>query len=308
VYNQEPQLFWLSSSTDISGGGVRMNFLVNDPEELTRRQNELINGANAVMRKVNAYTGAVSKVKAIYDHIVLGNQFTAHDFDDSGALVIEGEGWSGTAYNGVLGKGDGLQCSGYAKTFQYLCDYAGISGMVITGVRPDGITHAWNKLYVENGWYNLDATFGDPVLNHAYYGADYIRYNFFLVPDAWITASHLYPSTVVRKSTGTRVTYFAPPVADKTSCNYFKVFNKEYSTLDDAAKGLYAEFDEALKAKRGTVHIRVTDKSIYDTLLSDAYRDAFTTYAKQNGGATLLERQRTYSEGILVVQYNIRYN
>ncbi len=291
VYNQETQLFWMSSTIPSGYNQINLSYQINDKARIQKMQNEIDEKTKTLMEKVNSYSSTVSKIKVIYDYIVLNNDFQELD-----------SGLSSSVYNGIIGV-DGLQCAGYAKTFMYLCDLAGIECMTITGTNTQGTTHAWNKVYVDNGYYNIDTTWADPLNKH---DERYIRYLFFLVPDAWIKDSHLTPSMMIRRN-GSQIKYFTPPVANKTSYNYFKIYKKEFSTLASAEKALYAEFDTAFKTKKNTVHIRVTDKDIYDKLLSTDYAKVFQRYAREKGKASSLARQVNNTQGALVVQYDIFY-
>lgn len=291
VYYQEPQLFWMSTKAPSGYNTIELSYLLTDKSKIQKMQDKIDAKAAEVMKKVNAYSGAVSKIKVIYDYIVLNNDFE-----------LAGDGYTSSIYNGITG--DHLQCAGYAKSFMYLCDIAGIECVTIPGMNFKGDTHAWNKVYAENGYYNIDATWGDPKND---YDSNYIRYSFFLVPDSWIKTTHLYPNSYQGRN-NSRVTYFTPPAATKTACNYFTIFNKEYSSLASAEKAMYAEFDAAFAAKKNTVHIRVTTKDIFSTLVSDSYAKTFQKYAKTYGNVSSLSRQTTYNEGVLVVQYDITYN
>lgn len=56
-------------------------------------------------------------------------------------------------------------CEGYARGFKYLMDRSGIKAEVQIEEVNGGETHAWNRVYVEDGWYYLDATWGDQVFS-----------------------------------------------------------------------------------------------------------------------------------------------
>lgn len=292
VYTQEPQLFWMSSTVPQGYGTINLQYIMTDTKKIQADQTKIDTQVAKLMAKVDAQTSTYNKIKLIYDYIVYACESEVSD-----------SGFNSTIYNAILAKGS-TQCVGYAKLFNYLCDIAGIESIVITGKNPQGSTHAWNKVYCEDGYYNIDCTWGDP---HNAHDSSYIRYVFFLVPDSWIKDSHLQPCTVTR-SNGTVVTYFTAPKATKTTYNYFKVTNSTYSTLASAEKALYAELDAAIKARKNTVHIRVDDKAIYTKMMSDSYAKALQKYCKSKDAKVVkIARQKTNMEGTLVVQYDIFY-
>lgn len=60
-------------------------------------------------------------------------------------------------------------CSGYAKAFDLLAKNCGLSTIVVTGEAINSSNqngpHAWNQIYLDNEWYNVDVTFEDPITN-----------------------------------------------------------------------------------------------------------------------------------------------
>lgn len=60
-------------------------------------------------------------------------------------------------------------CSGYAKAFDLLAKKAHLSSTIVTGTATNsmGITesHAWNQIYLDGDWYNVDVTWEDPITN-----------------------------------------------------------------------------------------------------------------------------------------------
>ena len=71
---------------------------------------------------------------------------------------------------------------------------------------------------------------------------------------------------------------------------------------------MYDELEAAIKAGKNVAHIKVTDASIWETLHSTEYAKKFQTFAKGKGNVSKLARQKRWSEGVLVVQYDIFYN
>ena len=118
--------------------------------------------------------------------------------------------------------------------------------MVVNGNNAQGSTHAWNIVYCDNGYYILDATWGDPITTYG--RSSYVRYLFFLANDDMIENTHLNVSTMLIKSTGSRIKIYDPPACTKSACYYFKAYNKEYSTEKSAEEAMYAEIKAAVEA------------------------------------------------------------
>lgn len=294
VYNQEPQLFWLSNSVPIAlGGSLDLEFdLTRDEAEAA--QAEIDDNVRDVMSKVSGYTSTVSKLKVIYDWVITHNTFS-----------LQGNYKTCGIYNGLRDDGGELQCQGYAKTVLYLCDMAGIECMVVTGNNTEGSTHAWNVVYCDNGYYILDSTWGDPIIDYG--RTSYIRYLFFLANDEMIKNTHLNISTM-KRGNGDRVKLYDPPACTKTACYYFKAYNKEYDSVDSAVQAMYAEIDAAVAAGKNVVHIKVTDHDIWDTLRSNSYWKAFQDYArKKDSSVDKMLKLTALTEDVLVVEYDIVY-
>lgn len=79
-------------------------------------------------------------------------------------------------------------CEGYAKAFRLLCEADGIACLFVTGV-TDGIDHAWNKVLIDNKWYNVDCTYDDPVPDRG----SVVSHSFFCISDdALQAAGHIW--------------------------------------------------------------------------------------------------------------------
>ncbi|MCH5193849.1 MAG: hypothetical protein J1F11_07815 [Oscillospiraceae bacterium] len=293
VFNNEPQLFWLSTSAPSGYGSISLDYEFTR-DEAAEIQKNIDATVNEIMKSVNGYTSTVSKLKVIHDWVITHNTFS-----------LQGTYETCGIYNGLGGHG-ALQCQGYAKTTQYLCDMAGIDCMTVVGNNTAGSTHAWNVVYCENGYYILDTTWDDPMNEKN--KSSYIRYVLFLANDDMIKNSHLNQSTATRGN-GNRVKLYNPPSCTSSACYYFKAYNKEYSDLDSAVAALYAEFDTVLKSGTQAVHIRVTSHDLWTTLTSDEYTKTFQKYAKsKDSNVKAISRQKTLTEDINVVEFDIQYN
>ena len=294
VFNQEPQLFWLSSSVPRGYGSIELEYVFS-ADEVQDIQDEIDSATKQVMAKVGGYSSTVSKLKVIYDWVITNNSFA----ESGGVNTL-------SVYNGLGGGSGGLQCQGYAKTVQYLCDVAGIECMVVNGNNAQGSTHAWNIVYCDNGYYILDATWGDPITTYG--RSSYVRYLFFLANDDMIENTHLNVSTMLIKSTGSRIKIYDPPACTKSACYYFKAYNKEYSTEKSAEEAMYAEIKAAVEAGKNVAHIKVTDHDLWETMRSNSYWKKYQDYAKSlDSDVKELKRQTSLTEDVLVVEFDIVY-
>lgn len=290
VFNQEPQFFWMSTKIPSGYSTLTLKYEMT-AEEAAAKQKQIDKNVNALLATASKSKTTAGKLKVFYDWIILNNDFS---LSETAATCSISNGLTGSV----------IQCAGYAKSMQYLCDKAGIESMVVVGRNRHGSSHAWNVVYCEDGYYILDTAWGDP--EGAPGGSEYIRYSFFLVPDAWTKTTH-YDTNLYFKSNGGTIKYFDPPACTKTTYNYFKIYGKLYSSLDSAEKGMYEAFDNAIKNGEYVAEIRVTDSDVYTTLMSDEYAVKFQKYAKEKGSVSKLSRQKADNEGALIVQYNIVY-
>lgn len=293
VYDNEPQLFWLSRTLPTALGGTLFMDYAHSKSEAEKYQAAIDRNRNEIMKSVNGYSSTISRLKVIYDWVIRNNVADATAGADASTII-----------NGIGGYGV-IQCQGYAKSILYLCDYAGIDCMTVPGRNPEGTSHAWNIVYCDNGYYILDATWGDPQQDWG--NKNYTKYLFFLANDDMTRNSHFNKATMTR-SNGSVVKIYNPPACTKTSCYYFKAYNKEFTGLDAATQAMYDEIDAAIAENRNVVHIRVTDKATYDKLMSNEMWKKFQDYAKgKSSKIDKVRKQPTFTEDLLVVDYDIIY-
>lgn len=62
----------------------------------------------------------------------------------------------GTLYGGLVN--GAAVCNGFSRSFQYLCQRAGIPCYFIEGTSIRGIPHSWNMVLLDGEWYYVDVT------------------------------------------------------------------------------------------------------------------------------------------------------
>ena len=53
-------------------------------------------------------------------------------------------------------------CNGYAEAMALLMTCVGIENQIVTGT-ADNELHAWNQVCLDGNWYQVDATWDDPL-------------------------------------------------------------------------------------------------------------------------------------------------
>ncbi|WP_026524273.1 transglutaminase domain-containing protein [Butyrivibrio sp. MB2005] len=106
----------------------------------------------------------------IHDKLI---DLVTYDYELNSLDAAEKAGALGsTAYGALVRGDDGTSnhaiCGGYALAFEYLCQRAGIPCGYVTGIaNPDADDpessgfHAWNIVYIDNNWYEVDTTWDD---------------------------------------------------------------------------------------------------------------------------------------------------
>ena len=122
------------------------------------------------------------KVKAIHDYIVVNVDYPAHiDMNNRSLFTAEGALVNKLAV-----------CQGYAEAFSLLCHKAGIQTEMVYGIADNGQSresHAWNIVRIDGVWYQIDATWDDPITQNTAGGAN-LRYSYFLIPDSVMNQDH----------------------------------------------------------------------------------------------------------------------
>lgn len=299
VYHNEPQLFWIKAKYPYYAQGVNtlyMDYHTDDIDEIEDMQDEINKTVKSLIKKAKKKSTTYAKLKIFYDYLVLNNDFQ---------LDVDKNGINATIY-GAFTDYESLQCAGYAKAMQYLCDLAGIKSMVVTGTNKSGTSHAWNIVYCGDGYYHLDATWGDPIND---YNEDYIQYEFFLVPTSWIkNYTHYNINKYDLDGDGDLVTLYSIPSCTKTKYNYFVKSGKNYSTASKAYTALQSQIKSAVKDKTTVVEVRVTSSSVYKTLVGKSYKSKILKYAKScSSKVKSVSVVTAYNGKSYVVHYNINY-
>lgn len=134
-----------------------------ETQEQTREVDKKVK--TVLKQRIAKNMSAYEKIKTIHDYIVDTVEYdTSTSFNAPYYAMIKGSS----------------ACQGYATLLYKMMTEAGIPCRVITG-NAKGQLHAWNIVKIGKKWYNIDATWDDPV---GAFGKTSVRYRYFLKSDA----------------------------------------------------------------------------------------------------------------------------
>jgi hypothetical protein len=290
VFNMEPQLFWIDTSANNTPVGFSLKYIATK-EEAAGMQKEIDATTKNVMSQASQYNNVFNKLLVFYNYIILNNDF-----------LLSGTAATCGIENGLRPGTEGIQCNGYAKTMQYLCDIAGIECLTIPGMNSHDSTHAWNKINIGGKWYNMDATWGDPDNR----GGNFVSHPYFLVPDSWITESHLMANQKALSS-GAVINFFDAPACTSDDLNYFRIMNREFSGTEAGFAAICADVKRALEAGQQVAEVRITDTASYNALITNDSWKAVQDYARTIKPGVTLILQKIERSGSQILQYDIKY-
>ena len=137
-------------------------------------------------------------------------------------------------------------CTGYAKTFQYLCNRAGIENTCVFGT-AGGEGHMWNLVKLDGEWYAVDTTWDDTTVDEL---KDIIFYEYFLTNSSRMTNRRLFDYNYCDITpTGTK--YY-----------YYNVTGTYAETTADLAPAIRNSLKLSIKEKKNYAQIMCSDKNV----------------------------------------------
>jgi transglutaminase/protease-like cytokinesis protein 3 len=295
VYNQEPQLFWVSPKLSQVG---RIYYRNLDIESIKTMQAEIDATVKTILADISGKTD-FEKLDYLNTYLATNSTFLLGEETDTQA------NYNTTIYNAFSGgtakQGD-IQCVGYAHAVQYICDRVGINSMVVTGVTESGQSHAWNKIELDGDWYNYDVTWNDPILDTPNYKN--VRHMFMLIPDSWILDITHFSENMKFYADGTSFKYFTPPACTSTALNWFHQKGELYTDAASAIAELNRQLDYAASNGLRTAEIMVSDKSVYDAVRAEM-RNMQSTLKSAHSNVTAISDK--CSEPMLIIELDVLY-
>ena len=150
VVNDHPELFWME--TAYAGKYVRSGQCVELDLKFNRTAQNLESAKSYFNENANQILAGAQNLSSNYE-----KEKFVHDALLDKISYNLGAEMNQSAYSALVN--GRTVCAGYARAFQYLLQQLGIPCYYCTGYA--GESHAWNIVALDDGYYNVDATWDD---------------------------------------------------------------------------------------------------------------------------------------------------
>ena len=196
------------------------------------RMQQRLDSITENLRRQFGSSSDYEKVKGVYEYII---NHSVYDM-----------GWMDQSLCTVLLEGHGV-CASYARSTQYLLQQLGVQALYVWG-EADGGSHAWNVVRIDSDYYQLDTTWGDPIMEN---GEQVLQYDYFCLTSEEMFRNHtLDPGAVC-------------PNCTAVTANYYRHEGRYLSSCDREAIRRLFERDTAA---RQPIRLRSSDAAVMDEI------------------------------------------
>lgn len=155
VLADHPEIFWIGSSAQVQQSGltgdvVSYELEITVPVEARDSMKEKLEAAaDECIDQISPDASEYQKIKYVYEYIIDTVEYSLGSADSQNIQ-------SALLYHSSV-------CAGYSKAFQYILNRMGLFCTYITGQIQDGGDHGWNMVRIDDVYYYVDVTWGDPV-------------------------------------------------------------------------------------------------------------------------------------------------
>ena len=289
VLADHPEIFWIGTSAQAEHSGladvvlgyeVDVTVLSEDREEIRKK---LEAEADRCISQIPEQYSDYQKMKAVYEYIVNQTEYQSDSPDSQNIQSV-------LLYRASV-------CAGYAKTFQYILNRMGFFCTYITGTIRDGGEHGWNLVRIDDSYYYVDVTWGDPVFVNQMgtnLNENAINYTYLCCTDETLFKTHIPGDSVPL------------PECSSDAYDYYKMSGLFYDTFE------YWEIYEVLmhSVQRGDrlIEMKFGSREAYENAVFELFEgnlleDAGNYLMDQNGVSSWNYKYQTDEELFTVVLY-----
>lgn len=251
VYNDHPELFWMDTvyacKYKSNGQCAEINLQFNyTAQNLEKEKASFEEKANAIITAANEKENNYEKEKYVHDTLISQVEYVAY------AKINQ------SAYSALVN--GRTVCAGYARAFQYMLQKLKIPCYYCTGYA--GESHAWNIVSLDDGYYNVDATWDDTGEG---------TYDYFNRTDADFLGNHLRQELSVK----------LPPCNGTAYRNLEKTSDKDKENDTDSDK---KDEEESGDNRRGLADYGLTKEDSLNSL-EEYYNNCYQNMIAKGKGS-----------------------
>ena len=179
------------------------------------------------------------KVKGVYVFLI---EYTKYDLAYHGMSIYE------------LARDGRAVCEAYARATQYMLTKLGVETLFVVGDSDSDGTgmegHAWNIVKLDGEYYNVDTTWGDPVMTD---GSQKLVYDYLCVTDKDLQKTHLPDDNGYPECTATKY-------------NYYRLNNRYLDSYDESVIANWIA-----QANGGEVAFQLASEDLYNETMSQLF-------------------------------------
>ncbi len=270
LFADHPEITWRWSYSGSSDETVNTVYFDITDEGLKERNRQAIQKADDILEQIDDDLSDYEKIRIFYDTIINNTDYRENEYDqDMTSVFIENES----------------VCAGYSRAFQYLCKESGIDCAYIEGIAygfqddENDEAHAWNLVKLDDDYYWVDVTWGDPLADDDDYNK---TYSFFCTDDEEFHETHkAWPSVWTRDSDGNLskepLYTFEVPECTDPSKDYYRQTGAFFDHYDrDEMESFISE--KLTEDSDGVIEFKMGDSQSYESALGDLFLDRVYVY------------------------------
>lgn len=215
VLADHPEIFWIGTSAQVEESGLTKTVVaysletIVPVEERQVMRERLEAAADQCIGQIDSEASAYQKIKFVYEYIINMTEYGAGSPDSQNIQSV-------LLYQSSV-------CAGYSKAFQYILNRMNLFCTYITGTIRNGGDHGWNMVRIDDDYYYVDVTWGDPVFANQIEqsnGNDTINYMYLCCTEYDLFKTHV-PGELIKL-----------PVCESDAYDYYKLNGFFYETFD----------------------------------------------------------------------------
>lgn len=172
VIRKHPELFYVDTTKYMLGLDGNIIAVICPvylfDKQTIREKIDIFNAeCDKYLEKINSSMTEFEKAVVLHDRLILNCEYL--DEDGTGHV---------SAYEAIVNKN--ANCQGYSEAYSYLLSRVGIHSEI---VESSAMYHLWNKVRIDNIYYNVDLTWDDPMPDKA----GRVLHKYFLLSDKAIS-------------------------------------------------------------------------------------------------------------------------